>query len=285
MSYISLFIVFVIALLGLLSKSVKADEKGNNAPAKYGSLALTGTGKVITALLCVSFLLSLFTMYQSSKEAKEIERMLNALRLERELSGVEISFKPSTEHWSKIAQVLDKIEPPAPDFPYSASTITAERVGDSHWRLDFTEIKRPAGTVRPGPVSTNQPGGKVFEEVINSSLIELLIIWSNGLTTEISPRGNYPSSVTVSQDRIVYTFRPPTVRLNLASLNDHLTITFRGQQYPPRVRVRSLDRVVIFDETIDLSWEERPGNTHVERMMPYISGPHSLDIFFKNFPG
>lgn len=284
MSYISLFILFIIGLLGTLSKSVKADERRGNITASYGFQTLTKVGKIIIALLCASFLIALLTMYESSKEAKDIEKVLNNLRLERDLSGFEVSFKPSAEHWSKIAQVLDKIEPPAPGFPYSASTITAESM-QLYWKVDFTAIESPAGSVRPGPVYTNQPDGKIFEEVIDNAVIDLLIILGRDLKTEVSPRGDYPSSVTVSRDLIVYTFRPPLIKLNLASLNDNPTIMFRGHnQYPPSVRIRSLDNIVKFDKTIDLSWKESEsaGTTHMEKMMPYTAGPYSLDLFIRN---
>lgn len=292
MSYVLQFIVFILALLGVMSKSVKTDEKGNAIPVKFGLLKLTGIGKIIITLLFISFLLSLVTTYNSSKEAKEnevklkeIEVTLNNLNLGRDISGVEISFKPSPERWSEIARACDKITPQVPGFPYSASTITAERVED-HWNLDFTAIFRQEGSIRPRPVSTNQPGGEGFEEVLNKALVELLIEWDGGVVTKISPGRDYPSSITVSKDKIVFTFNQPKLRLNLGKLKADPTVKFRGEAYPESLSVRSLDNSVMFDETIKLNWEEKSGEIHAdvheERMMPYISGPHRLNITFIN---
>jgi hypothetical protein len=78
MAYFLQFIVFALALLGVLTKSVKTDEKGNSLHSKYGLLILTTPGKIIISLLIVSFFVSLYSTYQSSEESKKKEDKLNA---------------------------------------------------------------------------------------------------------------------------------------------------------------------------------------------------------------
>lgn len=294
MPYILQIIIFILALLGVLFNSVKTDESRNNIYSKHGQPSLTKAGRMIIVLLFVSVMLSLFSTYriskeaqeqtyQSRKEVQELKRALANVRLERDLSGVEVSFTPSAQHWSEIANVYDNMpNAPVSGFSYSASTITAERVGD-HWKIDFSPVKVPEGTIRLGTIFTNQPDGKGFEEVINKALVELLIKWGNGAVIEISSRDNYPSSITISRDMIAYTFYPPAIRLNLAKLNADPTITFRGNAYPSSIRVHSIDESIMFDETINLSWIEKGGDAFSERLMPYISGPHPLNITFKTF--
>jgi len=311
MSYISQCIVFLIALLGVVFKSVQTDGKGNVIHSKYQSPILsryklpelTKAGKSIVVCLFVAFLISLHTTYQVAKEAKEKEgkaaaqlaelknqndlmvKNMEALIKDRNLLGVEVSFKPSSEHWSRIAHACDAIPDPVPGFRYSATTITAERVGE-HWSLDFAEIIRKEGTVRPQRDSTSRPSGKPFEEVIQNALIELLITWRTEVITEVSPRGDYPSEVRVSQEEIAYIFRPPLLSLNLSKLKAAPTIAFRGgrEDRPSQIRVRSLDDSVTFDQTMNLLWEEKYGDRHIERMMPYAAGPYTLQINFSNLP-
>lgn len=311
MSYISQCIVFLIALLGVIFKSVQTDDKGNVIHSKYQLPilsryqlpALTRVGKIIVVCLFVSFLISLHTTYQVAKEAKEKEdnsaaqlaelknqndilsKDIDALSKDRNLLGVEVSFKPSSEHWSRIAQACDAIPDPVPGFRYSSSTITAERVGE-YWSLDFAEIIREEGTVRPQRDSTSRPSGKPFEEVIQNALIELLITWRGEIMTEVSPRGDYPSQVRVSHKEVAYTFRPPLLSLNLSKLKATPTIAFRGgrEERPSQIRVRSLDDTVTFDQTLSLLWEEKYGDRHIERIMPYAAGPYTLQINFSNLP-
>ena len=227
------------------------------------------------------------------EQRKQIQQ-LQQLRLDRDLSGVEISFKPSAEHWALIAHACNKIEPYDPEFPYSASTIIAERVG-GYWEIEFSPIYQKSGSILPPPVSTSLPKYKVFEEVIDIALVELLITWSDddNLTSVISSRGNYPTSVTVSKDMIAFTFRPPQLRWGLNYLYDKPTVTFRGQQdsaptetgiaAPVEIKIRSLDYRVKFDQSIKLNWEKKPGKDHFKKWMPYISGPHRLNIDWNNF--
>jgi hypothetical protein len=227
---------------------------------------------------------------EQRKQIRQVEKQ----NLDNDLLGVEISFKPSDEQWGRIAKACDRIEPLVSGFPYSASTITAEKVG-GYWYINFTEIKQRKGTILPPPVSTDVPENKAFEGIIDLALIELLIKWceDNGLVSFISRRGDYPTSVTISKDMIAFTFRPPKLHLRMSYLRDKPTVTFRGQYKetpeqtispaPAYIRVRSLDYRVRFDEVIALNWEKKEGDSHSERWMPYISGPHNLNIDWSYF--
>lgn len=224
----------------------------------------------------------------TAKQKEQIRRLVQ-MRLDRELMGVEISFTPSAEHWNRIAYACDKIPPASPGFPYSASTITAERVG-AYWDIDFSEIKKfseitkeEEGSILPPPVSTQSPEGKAFEEVINLAMVELRVEWGGssldgGEITMLSEKRSYPTSISISKDMIAFTFRPPKIRLNLSDLYNNPVVKLRGRQYPATIRFRSLDSRVKFNEQVDLNWVRQVGRTHVEKWLPYISEPHRLNI-------
>lgn len=230
-----------------------------------------------------------------TEEQREQIKQIEQLRLDRDLSGVEISFKPTAAHWAKIARACDKIKPAYKGFPYSASTIKAERA-IGYWNIDFGEIEHPEGkgSIRPPRLSTNLPENKAVEEVIDTALVELSIIWSDDddIMSVVSNRGDYPTSVIISKDMIAFIFRPNDLRLSLGYLKGNPTVTFRGQQEPvpasvsapapTSITIRSLDYKAKFDESIELNWKYKRGNVHLEKWMPYISGPHPLNIDWSN---
>src|SRR2546423_349254 len=84
---------------------------------------------VITiAALLIGFLLFVATDIEERKEnaqkneaqarqiavLEQVNQELIKLSLDRNLSGVELSFKPSNEQWSKIAAAYGKIKSPVP---------------------------------------------------------------------------------------------------------------------------------------------------------------------------
>jgi hypothetical protein len=223
---------------------------------------------------------------------EEVESTIDSLSLERDLSGVEVSFKPSPKHWANILQAYRGIQSPAlpaESFPYSASTMYAER-RNGYWYIDFDPVERAEGTVRFGPKSTDRPEGAAFEGVIKAAVVHLMLTWGDSIVTEISPRGNYPSSIRVSQGKIAFTLHPPELRLNLNYLKAHPTILVRAASYPTSARdggypvditVRSLDHSAAFDQPINLSWKQDNDRSHYGRMMPYVSGAHTLNIAFQ----
>lgn len=218
---------------------------------------------------------------QQIADLQQLIQQLNKLSLDRNLSGVEISFKPSAEHWSKIAEAYKKIKSPVPEVPYSDATMRAERSGD-HWKIDFDPVSRPEGTIRFPQVSPNQPNSKAFDDVIREASIGLLIKWSDDVETELEPwRGTYPSAITVSHDSIAFILRPPEIMLNLNNLKANPTVMLRGRNYPNNLQFRSIDHGVMFDQTIIPKWEEKRDDSYNGKTKPYVSGPHSLQLTFK----
>lgn len=259
---------------------------------------LTPVGWLTFGMLFIGFFGFVATDYDKDAsqqktiaELKRVNQSLFSMRVDRDLSGIEISFKPSADQWLRIAELTSKIESPGgAEFPYSAAIMKAERRGD-HWKIDFGLVTGEKGTIRPSPVLSNQPEGKAFEEVIRAASIPLWIKWGDGSETELEPlRYDYPSAITVSQDTIALTFLPPLIRLNLNSLNANPTILLRSRNkpfsLPKSFRFRSLDSVIALDQTIDLDWkaEERnsdDGDIYIKRTKPYISGPHRLQVSFR----
>jgi hypothetical protein len=224
-------------------------------------------------------------------ELQRVNQSLFSMRADRDLSGMEISFKPSTEQWSRIAELYRKIESPAGrEFPYSAATMRAERSGD-RWKIDFGPVSREQGTIRFPQVLPNQENTRAFENIIHEASIALWIKWGAGSETEIEPwRHEYASAIVISRDIVSLTLLPPIIKLNLNSLNANPTITLRsrneGNSLPRSLRFRSLDSVIALDQTIDLDWKEEEhnsddGDTYIKRTKPYISGPYRLQITFR----
>jgi len=219
------------------------------------------------------------------EEQKRQIQQLDKISLDRDLTGVEVSFKPSTEHWRKIEAAYEKITLKSSlDFSYTPyfrlSTMTAEKFGD-HWRISFTPVVRPLGTLLIPSVVTNRPDGQAFEDVLRAALIYLSINWGDGLEAQLSAGRNYPTYISVSRRAIIFTLHPPDIRLSLSVLNDNPRITFKGWNYPSSIRVRSLDRGVAFDQTIDANWKE-DNDMNWEEVLPSVSGPHQLKIIFRN---
>jgi len=67
MSYISQAIVFVLAVMGVLFKSIQTDKDGKTIHTASGLPVLTKTGRTVIFLLVLSFLVSLLTTRQKSK--------------------------------------------------------------------------------------------------------------------------------------------------------------------------------------------------------------------------
>jgi methionine-rich copper-binding protein CopC len=228
-----------------------------------------------------------------AQQQEQVRRFVQ-MRLDRELVGVEISFKPSTDHWLRIVEVIKSaesrkkadeshkaLEPPSPGVSYSAATIIAERVG-RYWDIEFGPITMQGGSILPPPVSTESPEYKAFDDVIAAALVELFIDWGGDggeeANTIVSARGNFPSAVKISKDEIAFILRPPKLRLILGDLYNNQVIKLRSKKYPATLRFRSLDYRVKFNDEIQMDWVRKRGEAHLEKWMPFVSGTHRLNI-------
>lgn len=222
------------------------------------------------------------------KDAQQQQQIayLKQLYFKQNISEVEISFKPSAEHWSRIDEAYKNTHRLHTLISYDEAPMTAERMG-GYWRIKFEEVKRPAGLTQFEPVDSNKPDGNGFEDVIREAMKGLWIKWGDSVETVLRPRieDYYPSAIAISQDRIAYILRPPAIVLSISSLTENPNLILRGGENPPsKLRFHSLDPSVMFDQTFDMNWREEVGTSIVAKMFPYISGPHRLKIKFKTDP-
>lgn len=246
---------------------------------------------------------------QLALQNRQIEistRLIEAQRrltLNHNLSGIELSFTPSPQQWTKIATEYHLIKSPEKDVSYVDAIMIAERDGD-HWRIDFepVEVKKrvvetPTGPIKIGgnkkfhKLSTFDLNNRVFEDVIREASLGLRIEWGNGTNTAIEPRqDDYPSAIYISHHKIGLIFRPPLVLWNLNELRNNAIVTFYGRDYPiplpASFTIRSLDPAVILNQTIQLNWKDREKSltpTYEMQMNRQMSGPHTLSVDFNFF--
>ena len=291
MLYFSMKLVVQLLTLGLgVTNSYKVSTTSETGAKKK----LSRTGFFTIALFVAGFLVFFGSEYTQKNTVDELQRVnqnLVVMRGAHDLAGIEISFKPSNEQWSRIAAEFNKIKSDAGDeFPYRAAPMMADRT-DGGWVFDFGAIENTQkGWVRPARVLPGNEKTKAFEQVIHEALIPLWIKWCCGIETEIEPwRDNYPSALTVSQEKITFTLRPPFLRLNVNSLNNDPMIAVRSRKgnesLPTSLTFRSLDSVIILDQKIDLNWKEErdsgEGDTYTRRTKPFSSGPYKLVMKFR----
>lgn len=293
LKWLSSILMFAGGALSLLWEPSVAKTAG-------GKKSLTHVGRLTILALLVGFLLFVATDIHERREnaqklalqqttivdLKQVIQQLTRLSLDRELAELEISFEPSPEQSSRIAAAYRKIKSTSPPIPYSAATMRAERIGD-HWKIDFDPVSRREGTIRFAPITPNEPKGKQFEDVIREALLPLWVKWGAGPETELEPKRNqFPSAIIVSENTVTFVLRPPVLALNLNYLNADPTFTVRGAGDIKRMRFRSKDPAVTFDDTFELNWQEDPGSDkdediYIKRTKPSRSGPHRLQIHFK----
>ena len=216
-------------------------------------------------------------------------QQLNLLSLDRMFAGIEISYKPSAREWTSVVQIYRTIAPPAGEKSYYDAPIIATRIG-SYWRIDFEPVSLKEGQKWFPPLSTEDEKNKVFERIIQTAALPLHITWGNGSETLLEPwRGDYPSALRISQDRFVFTLRPPFLELNLASLYKDSRVMLRSRnpwrQSRREVTVHSLDPAVKLDQVLPLEWKNDVPNkmerVYPIKLYPYASGPHRLNITFR----
>lgn len=216
-------------------------------------------------------------------------QQLNLLSLDRTFAGIELSYKPSAREWNSVVEIYRTIAPPAGESSYYDAPIIATRSG-SHWRIDFEPVSLREGQKWFPPQSTEDEKNQAFERIIQTAALPLLITWSNGSETLLEPwRGDYPSALKLSQDRFVFTLRPPVLELTLANLYQDSSVTLRSRnpwcQERREVTVHSLDQALELDQRLLLNWKKEPMNkmqrSYPITLYPYASGPHRLNITFK----
>jgi len=260
---------------------IKNDKKRLTFP---GKLAITG--------IVVTFVLFVIGDLSQRREISE-------LRLNRELTGIEISFTPSAEDWSRIEAAYNKIPPEVKevtfsgatlrDIPFSQATMKAERNGDS-WKIDFEPLRLAAGFIQFRPVLPSDPSAKAFTDVIQEASPSLWIKWGSNVTSEIEPRRNqHPSAISISQNMIALTLRSPELKLKLNQMDDdNFIILIRANSQPAKLRIKSLDEGVVLDQTLDMNWKRDENSLpsdpegFIKVKNPFVSGPHKLQLQIKS---
>ena len=213
---------------------------------------------------------------------------LSRIGLDRMLTGIEVSYKPTAQEWKAIVDLYRKIVPTNGESSYYDSPIIATRAG-AYWRIDFEEISLKEGRKWFSPVFTDDSRNRGFEEIIQRASLPLWIKWGTGAQTFLEPmRGDFPSGIRLSPDMFSFTLRPPLLELNLDSLHANSLITLRSRKRLPELTFHSLDPAVKLEQTLQLGWTRSTPNTPQginsisikERLHPYVSGPHRLKLSF-----
>ncbi len=113
MAYISQTIVFILAILGILSKSTKTDDAGKPILSKFGVPILTRAGKVVVTLLTLSFVLSVYTTWVTSKAEKRKNEELRQ------------SFRKLEEQNTTLQQELNRAAHPIGTFLISFAAVVS----------------------------------------------------------------------------------------------------------------------------------------------------------------
>jgi len=253
---------------------------------------VTSLGKLAIAGIVVNLLLFVIGDYSQRTEIAE-------LRLNREITGIEVSFTPSAEDWSRIEAAYNRIPPevkevtfsgaPLRDISFSEATLKAERNGDS-WKIDFEPLRLAAGFIQFRPVLPSDPSAKAFAEVIYEASPSIWIKWGSTVTSEIEPRRNqYASAITISKNTIALTLRSPELKLKLSQMdNNDFTVFIRANSQPAKIRIKSLDEGVILDQSLNMNWsrdeKSLPNDPEgfIKVKNPFVSGPHKLQLQIKS---
>lgn len=257
-----------------------------------GKRSFTTFGKVSIATIIINLALFVSGDISQRNEIRE-------LRLNREIAGIEISFTPSAEDWSRIEAAYNKIPPevkevtftgaPLRDIPFSEATMRAERNGDS-WKIDFDPLRLAAGFVQFRPVLPGDPSAKAFADVIHEASPSFWIKWGSNVTSETEPRRNqYASAITISKNTIALTLRSPELKLKLNQMDDDdFTVLIRANSQPAKLHIKSLDKGVVLDQALDMNWkrDEKSFPSDPEGFIkvknPFVSGPYKLQIKIKS---
>lgn len=208
---------------------------------------------------------------QQGKSIRDITR----LSLDRYLSGLEISYRPSSTQWNTIDRIYRGLKPNTGESSYYDAPIIAERTADG-WSIIFgwaniIEDNKFRGMKMFLPVFASDKDDKGFASIVREACIPLLIRWSDGSETDIEPwTKRYPSIVSISRDRIAFILRPPLLNLYLGAFRDNPSLTLRTRMdYPRELKFRSLDGNVKFDEIVQLHWKRDDSTEPADRVKPF----------------
>jgi hypothetical protein len=245
------------------------------------------------------------TLRQQTDIFRGQEQQLDELRrlylAQYRLGGMEVSWRLSSEILQRARQIFEETN--VPDKVYLATALRAggeNFVGVKRARGDqpklFLFLGRPQGYLTK-EYMPNSPEWKAFEQVlqlIRSS--EFMIALAPDIPLSKMNNQLWPSEAIVSGGRVVFTIQNPDVKLS--QLKDGQWI-FRGyynnqSQTPKKIRLRSLDSIVLLDSELELDWKERetgellyrePGDS--EARTAFFSGPHKIPVVFNKllFPG
>jgi len=220
------------------------------------------------------------------RDPSKSNQNIDNVSIDRNISGIEISYQPSPVQWWRIENAYKGIESPAAgaDISYTTTPMSAERIR-GYWVINFEPIAQQAGFLRFSQVSTDQAQNQKFEDVIKAALIPLSLKWGDGREVKLDPsEGKYPAAISVSKERVAFTFRPPEVTLNANDLKANPTITLKGQSDMRDLRIRSLDPGIILDQILHLDWRRQGDLAEAPKATPYISGPYPLNIGLTSAP-
>jgi hypothetical protein len=219
-----------------------------------------------------------------SMQGRGIEEMTR-LGLDRYMSGLEISYKPSSNQWSNIAKSYRTLKPSPRESSYYDAPIIAERMTDG-WSVIFGWTKIIEGNKDMGwkmfpPVFVSDKDEKGFATLIKEACIPLLIKWSDGSVTDIEPwTKKYPTVITISREGIAFILRPPILNLYLWALRQDRNITVRTRgDYPPEIKFKSLDGNVKWDQTVTLQWKKDDSNDPSDRVKPFYEKVQLRPVF------
>jgi len=221
-----------------------------------------------------------------SLESLGIRKITN-LGLNRHLTALEISYKPSAAQWRRITTIYNTQRPNVPrEASYYHAPIIARRLADG-WNINFAWTKVVENGVEKGwkkfpSLAANPHENKPFADMLQEACLPLLIKWGDGTETDIDPwTDDYPSVVVISPSLIVLTLRPPALDVYLLALRAKPTLSLRTRyDFPEQLRLRSLDASVKFDEIIDANWQTDGSDAPPDRVKPYISKRHRLRVRF-----
>jgi hypothetical protein len=175
MTYFTQIIGFLLAVIGVLFKSLKTDENGKTIHNKYGVPLLTRTGRVVLSLLVLSFVASIYVTYNKAKSDDEGRKKAEEAQKESqsELENVEAQNKAladlvkelyklsntiSDEQKDNFQSVLTKQEKSGEEIANrigSSADLLNRRIGSSIDILQYAkkEINRAANPIKDVLVS------------------------------------------------------------------------------------------------------------------------------------